>query len=384
MRDNGPVRPALANRALLADAPRIVVKIGSSSLTAPDGTLNERQVEDLVAALAQRVGGGHHVVLVSSGAIAAGIRPMGLRGRPRDLALAQAAASVGQGLLMARYASEFGRYSVTVGQVLLTVEDLVRRQHYVNARRAVQRLLKYGVVPIVNENDTVATEQIRFGDNDRLAALVAHLVRADALVLLTDVDGLYDGPPSQPGTRLIPYVGSIDDLAGIRVTGRGSSVGTGGMVTKLQAAQVATASGIPVVLTSADNLQPALAGDGVGTWFAATGNRRTSRRLWLAHAAEARGVLTLDDGAVRAVTHDGRSLLAAGIARCSGDFEAGDVIEMRSPDGVPVARGVSGYDADEVRAMAGKRSVELTGDDGRAPRPVVHRDDLALMRVGHA
>ena len=384
VRHNGRVRPSLANRAMIADAPRVVVKIGSSSLTAPDGTLNERQVEDLVRVLARRVGRGHHVVLVSSGAIAAGIRPLGLRGRPKGLPLAHAAASVGQGLLMARYAQEFGRYSVTVGQVLLTVEDLVRRQHYVNARRAVQRLLKYGVVPVVNENDTVATEQIRFGDNDRLAALVAHLVRADALVLLTDVDGLYDGPPSQPGTRLIPYVGSTDDLGGIRVTGRGSSVGTGGMITKLHAAQAATASGIPVVLTSADRLEPALAGEEVGTWFAATGARRTSRRLWLAHAAEARGVLTLDAGAVTAVLRDGRSLLAAGVTGCDGDFEAGDVIEMRAPDSTPVARGVSGYDAAEVRAMAGKRSTDLVGPDGRTPRPVVHRDDLALVRSGRA
>nr|WP_226921381.1 glutamate 5-kinase [Georgenia subflava] len=370
----------LANRAGVAQAPRIVVKIGSSSLTAPDGRLDLTVVHHLVAVLAARRAAGQQVVLVSSGAIAAGIAPLGLPGKPKDLATAQATASVGQGILVARYTEAFGYHGQRVGQVLLTAEDLIRRQNYANAQRALERLLALGVVPIVNENDTVATDEIRFGDNDRLAALVSHLVRADALVLLTDVDGLYDGPPSRPGSRLVPTVSATSDLAGVEVTGRGTAIGTGGMVTKLDAASIATGSGIPVVLTSAANVKPALAGVEVGTWFAATGHRKSARRLWLAHAAQVRGRLHLDAGAARAVTDGKRSLLAAGIVGLDGDFEPGDAVELVGPDGV-VARGLTAYGSGELPAMLGKSSVQLRGSGSDAmPRAVVHRDDLAQVR----
>lgn len=381
MADNGAVRPPLVNRSLMARAPRVVVKIGSSSLTRPDGTLDDAQLSDLTEVLGTRAARGGQVVLVSSGSIAAGVAPLGLPGRPKDLALAQAAASVGQGILIARYASEFAKHGITVGQVLLTVEDLNRRTHYVNARRAMHRLLNHGVLPIVNENDTVATTEIRFGDNDRVAALIAHLIAADALVLLTDVDGLHDGPPSREGTRLIPEVTSFDDIAGIEVTSKGSSVGTGGMVTKLDAAQAAAASGIPVILTSADKIGPALAGEEVGTWFAPTGNRRASRMLWLAHASAVRGTLTLDAGAVHAVVDDNRSLLPAGITAVAGDFEAGDVIALHDRRGLTVARGTTAFDAREVRAMAGRRTREIAEELGYEVGPVVHRDNLALVRT---
>jgi glutamate 5-kinase len=263
--------------------------------------------------------------------------------------------------------------------VLLTAEDLIRRQNYANAQRALERLLALGVVPVVNENDTVATDEIRFGDNDRLAALVSHLVRADALVLLTDVDGLYDGPPSRPGTSLIRTVTTGADLAGVEVTGRGSDIGTGGMVTKLDAASIATGSGIPVVLTSAANVEPALAGEEVGTWFAATGRRKSARRLWLAHAAQVRGRLHLDAGAARAVTDGKRSLLAAGITGVDGDFEPGDAVELVGPDGV-VARGLVAYGSQELPAMLGKSSAQLRENGDTLPRAVVHRDDLAQVR----
>ena len=369
----------LANRAGVARAPRIVVKVGSSSLTAPDGSLDLPALRHLVAVLAARRAAGQQVVLVSSGAIAAGISPLGLPGKPKDLATAQATASVGQGLLVARYTEAFARHGQTVGQVLLTAEDLIRRQNYANAQRALERLLALGVVPVVNENDTVATDEIRFGDNDRLAALVSHLVRADALVLLTDVDGLYDGPPSRPGTRMIRTVTTGADLAGVEVTGRGSDIGTGGMVTKLDAASIATGSGIPVVLTSAANVEPALAGEEVGTWFAATGRRKSARRLWLAHAAQVRGRLHLDAGAARAVTDGKRSLLAAGITGVDGDFEPGDAVELVGPDGV-VARGLVAYGSQELPAMLGKSSAQLRENGDTLPRAVVHRDDLAQVR----
>ena len=369
----------LANRAGVARAPRIVVKVGSSSLTAADGSLDLPALRHLVAVLAARRAAGQQVVLVSSGAIAAGISPLGLPGKPKDLATAQATASVGQGLLVARYTEAFARHGQTVGQVLLTAEDLIRRQNYANAQRALERLLALGVVPVVNENDTVATDEIRFGDNDRLAALVSHLVRADALVLLTDVDGLYDGPPSRPGTRIIRTVTTGADLAGVEVTGRGSDIGTGGMVTKLDAASIATGSGIPVVLTSAANVEPALAGEEVGTWFAATGRRKSARRLWLAHAAQVRGRLHLDAGAARAVTDGKRSLLAAGITGVDGDFEPGDAVELVGPDGV-VARGLVAYGSQELPAMLGKSSAQLRENGDTLPRAVVHRDDLAQVR----
>ncbi|MEE6288366.1 glutamate 5-kinase [Georgenia sp. MJ173] len=372
--------PAIQDRSGVADAGRVVVKIGSSSLTTTGGRLDVDRIHRLVEVLAARRTAGQEVVLVSSGAIAAGITPLGLPVRPQDLATAQAAASVGQGLLVARYTAAFREHGRLVGQVLLTAEDLIRRQHYRNAQRSLGRLLTLGVVPVVNENDAVATDEIRFGDNDRLAALVAHLVRADALVLLTDVDGLYDGPPSRPGTARISEVRGPQDLEGIEVTGRGTAIGTGGMVTKLEAASIATNAGVPVVLTSADHVAEALAGEPVGTWFAATGNRKSTRRLWLAHSARTQGRLVLDDGAMHAITHGKRSLLAAGILRVEGDFEPGDAVELARTDGVVVARGLVSYSAGEVAEIRGLTTGQLQEQGIAHPRAVVHRDDLVIVR----
>jgi glutamate 5-kinase len=363
----------LANRELIARAPRVVVKIGSSSLTRPDGSLNYERFAQISEIIAKRAAKGRQVVLVTSGSIAAGLAPLGMTERPKDLATQQAVAAVGQGMLLALYSEQFAIHGQQAAQVLLTSDDLVRRQSNVNAARALDTLLNLGVTPIVNENDVVATDEIRFGDNDRLAALVAHLVRADALVLLTDVDGLYDGPPSRPGTRRIDVVTGPGDLAGIEVTGRGSSVGTGGMVTKLESAAIATGSGIPVVLTSADQAGDAHAGRPVGTWFAARAHRMSARRLWLAHAAKPRGSVLVDAGAAAAVGERQRSLLAPGVTEVIGDFEAGDVVEVIGPDGL-VARGVVAYHSDELVEL-------LTETANRSQlRPVVHRDDLAVVR----
>ena len=371
----------VTSRAGLPAARRIVVKVGSSSLTAADGRLDVAALRSLVDILAARRLGGGEVVLVTSGAIAAGIGPLGLRARPRDLATAQAAASVGQGILIARYTQAFYGHGLRVGQVLLTAEDAVRRAHFRNAQRALQRLLGLGVVPVINENDTVATDEIRFGDNDRLAALVAHMVRADAMVLLTDVDALYDGPPSRAGTRRIPEVSSADDLAGIEVTGRGSAVGTGGMLTKLASVQIATGSGVPVVLTSLAQAAAALAGEPVGTFFTATGRRRATRMLWLEHAATTRGRLVLDDGAVRAVVDRRASLLPAGIVEVVGDFDAGDPVELAGSDGAVVARGLVAFAAAELPGLLGRSTRELREHLGAGyDREVVHRDDIVLAR----
>ncbi len=358
------------SRQAVADAPRLVVKVGSSSLTTAGGGLDPERLDGLVDALAARVG---QLVLVSSGAIAAGLAPLGLGKRPRDLATQQAAASVGQMLLVQRYASAFARHGRTVGQVLLTADDVVRRSHYKNAQTTLDRLLALGVVPVVNENDAVATEEIRFGDNDRLAALVAHLVRADALVLLSDVDGLYDGDPRRAGSRLVPEVHGPQDLEGVVLGGTGSAgVGSGGMTSKVDAAAIANAAGVPVLLAATSQVEAALRGEG-GTYFAPTGSRPRGRLLWLAHATTPRGRLLLDAGAVRAVVDRRLSLLPAGVTGVEGEFAAGDPVELAGPDGLAVARGLVAYDAAELPALLGRSTREL------GLREVVHRDDLVLL-----
>ncbi len=362
------------SRAAVAAAARTVVKVGSSSLTSR-GRIDPARIDALVDALAERRGAGHQVVLVSSGAIAAGIAPLGLRARPRDLATQQAAASVGQQLLAERYAASFARHSLTVGQVLLTADDLHRRGHYRNAQRTMERLLALGVIPIVNENDTVATQEIRFGDNDRLAALVAHLVLADALVLLSDVDGLYTGNPAHRDSVVIPEVRSAADLAAVTIAGSGSSVGTGGMTTKIEAAAIATGAGIPVILAHAAQVGAALQG-ATGTLFAPTGGRTASRLFWLRHAATPQGRIVLDAGAVRAVVERRASLLPAGVTAATGDFGAGDAVEIVGPDGTVVARGLVSFDAQDLPALFGKSSPDLPAD---LRREVVHRDDIVLL-----
>ncbi|TXL92543.1 glutamate 5-kinase [Streptomyces sp. IB2014 016-6] len=369
-------------RQYVTQARRIVVKVGSSSLTTASGGLDADRVDALVDVLAKARGGGEkEIVLVSSGAIAAGLAPLGLARRPRDLARQQAAASVGQGLLVARYASSFSRYGLRVGQVLLTTDDTSRRSHYRNAYRTLDQLLTMGTVPVVNENDTVATEEIRFGDNDRLAALVAHLVRADLLVLLSDVDGLYDGDPARPGAARIARVDGPDDLVGVSMGSAGKAgLGTGGMVTKVEAARIAAAAGIPVVLTSAGRAGDALAGRDTGTYFGRTGRRSADRLLWLAHASTPQGALTLDEGAVRAVVERRTSLLPAGIASVEGEFSAGDPVELRDTTGRAVARGLVNFDAKEIPQLLGRSTRDLARDLGPAyEREVVHRDDLVIL-----
>lgn len=369
---------AIIERTDIVRARRLVVKVGSSSLTRPDGGLDLEYIDRLVDVLAARRARGDQIVLVTSGSIAAGVGILSLTSRPRDLATAQAAASVGQGMLLQHYAASFARHGQHVGQILLTAEDLIRPQHYKNALRSLERLLELGVVPIVNENDAVATHEIRFGDNDRLAALVANLVAAQVLVLLTDVDGLYTAPPREPGARLVPSVGNPEELSDYRVSAGGSTVGTGGMATKLDAAMIATHSGVPVLLANAEKVDEALRLGRVGTWFSVADHRRSNKRLWLAWVADTTGKIRMDAGAAHAVIDGKRSLLAAGVTGVKGDFEAGDPVDLVGPDGVVLARGMAGYDAKDVARMAGKSSVQLRVEMGDAfSRPVVHRDDLA-------
>ncbi len=397
----------------IAAATRVVVKVGSSSLTTVAGEIADDRITALAAALAARHGAGTQVVLVSSGAIASGLVPLGLTRRPSDLATQQAAASVGQGLLIARYTAAFARHGIRTGQVLLSADDLMRRTHYRNAQRTLDRLLELGVLPVVNENDTVATDEIRFGDNDRLAALVAHVTHAKALVLLSDVDGVYDGDPRRGTARRIAEVRGQADLEGIRLgrglrAGQGSQgtqgtqgtlgalgsqgtlgargshaahgSGIGGMATKVEAALIASAAGIPTVVADAASAPAALAGDPVGTFFAAHGRRPATRLLWLRHAAVARGSLRLDPGAVEAVVKRHASLLPAGITGVEGTFDAGDPVNLRDENDTIIARGLVNYDATEIPGLMGRSTRWLASKLGpEYEREVVHRDDLVIL-----
>ncbi len=370
------------SRAAIASAKRVVIKVGSSSLTGSAGAELDpaavQKIVDLAFSLKQR---GAEVVVVSSGAIAAGLSPLGLKVRPRDLATQQAAASVGQGLLIAQYSEKFKAHGVISSQVLLTTEDVVRRSHYANAQQTLTKLLSLGVVPVINENDTVGTQEIRFGDNDRLAALVALLIQADLLILVSDTDALYDAPPAQSGAKAIRNVAQMADIEGIALGGAGSAgVGSGGMVTKVEAARIATSAGIPMLLTSLAQSDRVIAGEELGTFFEAHASKTNSRLLWLAHASTPRGKLILDDGAVTAILERGVSLLPAGVTEVVGEFISGDTVELVSSAGKVIARGLVAFDAEEIPQMLGRSTKELAASLGAEyERELVHRDDLVLL-----
>ena len=368
-----------SHRAAIRTARSVVVKIGTTALTTPTGEFDVARLNDLAEAIESRMKAGSDVVIVSSGAIAAGLDPLGLSKRPRDLATKQAAASVGQVALVNSWSTAFRRYQRTVVQVLLTAHDISQRVQHTNAARTLDRLRSLHAVAIVNENDTVATNEIRFGDNDRLSALVAHLVGADALILLSDIDGLYDGDPRKATedrpVRFIPEIAADGDLDGV-VASEGSHLGTGGMTSKLSAALLAADAGVPVLLAAASDAAAALSAASVGTVFAARPARMSSRRFWLRHAAETSGALTLDAGAVRAVREHRRSLLPAGITALSGRFHGGDVVELRDPDGHLIGRGMVAYDAAELATMLGSSTADLPAE---LRRPAVHADDLVAV-----
>ncbi len=364
------------HRDAIRTARSLVVKVGTNALTTPSGVFDAGRLAGLADAIEARMKAGTDVVIVSSGAIAAGIEPLGLSRRPKDLATKQAAASVGQVALVNSWSAAFTRYGRTVGQVLLTAHDISMRAQHTNAQRTLDRLRALHAVAIVNENDTVATNEIRFGDNDRLSALVAHLTGAEALVLLSDIDGLYDADPRKVnGARFIPEVSGAADLDGV-VAGPGSDLGTGGMASKMSSALLAADAGVPVLLAAAADAATALTEASVGTVFAARPNRMSARRFWVRYAAEAAGSLSLDEGAVRAVVRHRRSLLPAGITAVSGRFYGGDVVELRAPDATMVARGVVAYDATELVTMIGRSTSELPLE---LRRPAVHADDLVAV-----
>jgi glutamate 5-kinase len=359
----------------------VVVKIGSSSLTDERGVIDRAVIEQVAAEVVTIRSEGHRVLVVSSGAVASGVAALGLPARPTDMATLQALAAAGQSRLMQVWDDALARRGVVGAQVLLVPHDFADRRQYLHARQTLVRLLELGCVPVINENDAIAADEIRYGDNDRLSALVAHLVAADLLVLLTDTPGLFTADPrSDPSALLVETVKADDPMLQVRAGGTGTARGSGGMASKLLAARIASWSGVTAVIALAGRpgvLVDALAGrPGVGTIFLANDRRLPARKLWIAFASESEGTVAVDDGARRAVVERGTSLLPAGVRAVDGDFVEGDTVELVGPDGAVFARGMAALDAAMLRQVAGRRSADLPSD---VSREAVHRDDLVVL-----
>ncbi len=368
----------------LADFRRIVVKIGSSLLVdAERGRLNEKWLASLAADIAALHAKGCDILVVSSGAIALGRTVLKLPAGELALEDSQAAAAVGQIALARTWTEALSRHGITAGQVLVTLGDTEERRRYLNARSTIDRLLQWRAVPVINENDTVATNEIRYGDNDRLAARVATMVSADLLVLLSDVDGLYDAPPgagasAQHVARVERISPEIEAMAGAA----GSGLSRGGMATKIEAGKIATAAGTHMVIASGHLEHPlqAIEQGARCTWFLTAGNPVTARKKWIAGSLEPKGTLTIDAGAVAALRR-GNSLLPVGVVRIEGAFARGDAVVIRGPDGVEIGRGLCAYDAEDAQKIRGRSSADIDailGFSGRAA--MIHRDDLVLGR----
>jgi len=354
----------------------IVVKIGTSSLTGNDPGISREAVRTVVSNVSAARAAGHPVVLVTSGAIAAGLPAMGLDRRPADIPGLQVAAAVGQSRLMTLYTEEFEEVGIQVGQVLITRDVVARRDQYLHARAALDRMLTIGVVPIVNENDTVAVDEVRFGDNDRLAAIVSHLVGAGMLVLLTDTAGIYSGDPWISETaELLSAVRHTDEiLDGLRASSSRGTFGSGGVATKVAAARMAAWSGIPTVIASAfvdDVVVRAITGADIGTWVDPSDSGLPARKLWIAFGSPSEGQLSVDEGAARAICESGKSLLPVGVTDVDGEFQGGVAVEVRN-EGRLIAKGLVSMSAAEIVGARGVHSSVAGGE-------VIHRDDLVVL-----
>lgn len=379
-----PIMTDLLRQEIATAATSMVVKVGTRVLTGENGQLDQQRIAQLADQLHQIIASGRKVALVSSGAVGSGMGRLGLKTRPTDLAHLQAVAAIGQSLLVEAYERSLWKHGHHAAQVLLTAEDLDHRIRYLNARNTILTLMNLGAVPIINENDTVSVEELQttFGDNDRLAAIVTNLIQAPLLVLLSDVDGLYDGHPSDPASRLIPTVERVDRSILSMVRDRSGELSKGGMASKLNAARMATAAGESVIITSGrrpDVLPKIIAGEPVGTLFFAQGQSLAARKRWIGFTVQPRGHLVLDAGARRAIERDGRSLLAIGVLDAVGCFHKGDVIALRDPDGVEFARGLSNYAAEEIKQIKGLKTSQIAAALGHCPYDeVIHRDNMVV------
>jgi len=379
----------LVRQEIVQSAESVVVKVGTRVLTNADGTLDDKRVASIASQIAQLWKGGRRVVLVSSGAVGAGLGRLGVARRPTDLAQLQAAAAIGQSLLIEAYNRALEPHQLHAAQILLSAGDLQDRTRYLNVRNTLFALFQRGAVPIVNENDTVSVDelQVSFGDNDRLAALVTNLIRAPLLVLLSDVDGLYDGQPDAPTTNVLSVVTDLNAVRAELVhdgpTTASAQLSKGGMDSKLQAASIATTAGENVIIANGlrdDVLQAILAGEEVGTLILAEGRAVDSRKRWIGWSANLRGKLTLDAGAQQAVESKGRSLLAVGVVEVGGDFDKGDVVGLCDPTGTEFARGLINYSASEMRTIAGQPTGRIAELLGHCPYDeVVHRNNLVVL-----
>ncbi|MDR1745481.1 MAG: glutamate 5-kinase [Planctomycetota bacterium] len=373
------------SRRIMADARTVVVKVGSSLLASIAGGLDTAFIARLVGQIADLAGKGRKIVLVSSGAVAAGTAELGLPARPEELSLIQAAAAVGQGALMQIYRQLFQCYRLNAAQILLTRDNLHNRQRFLHARNAFLALMGQGAIPIVNENDVVAVEELRLkmGDNDSLAVSTAQLVDADAVVILSDVAGLYDRPPSRPGARLIAEVGELTDDILAMAGGSESGVGTGGMASKVNAARAANIANIPLLVADGkveNILHEIMRGAEVGTIFMPPGKRESSYRQWIAYGRGPDGTLVVDDGAKKALLEKKKSLLPIGIREVRGEFGVGDTVAVADMTGREFARGLSNFAAADLRRVAGRRSDELSDVLGHhSPGTAVHRDNLVVV-----
>jgi glutamate 5-kinase len=373
----------MADRSEIAGARRWVVKVGSALLTDDGRGLNAGIIATLVEQLVQLRGRGCEVVLVSSGAVAAGIVRLGWNARPQLLHKLQAAAAVGQSILVQHYENAFKQHGIATAQILLVHDDVTARDRYLNARGTLNTLLELGVVPVVNENDTVVTEEIRFGDNDTLAALVANLIDADALLLLTDQQGMYrEDPRRNPGAELLQSC-DVHDPGLDAMAGEGGVLGRGGMVTKLRAARLAARSGTETIIASGrvENIVARVTtGDNIGTWFRTGKQPENARKQWLAGMVQVQGSLELDEGAVRVLRESGRSLLAVGVRAVQGNFTLGEMVSCRDASGREIARGLVNYSAEEARRIMGLPSRDIEGVLGYLrDEELIHRDNLVLL-----
>lgn len=363
---------------------RVVVKIGSSSLTEPEGGLNRAAVEFFAAEIAQLRSAGHEVLLVTSGAVAAGFREIGYPARPKQLHEKQAAAAVGQALLMQCYQQAFSRHGITTAQILLTRSDFLIRKRMNNAGLTVEELLRQQVVPIFNENDTVSVDELKFGDNDMLSSLVANLVKAAHLVIITDTDGLYSADPHK-NPNAVKYERITEITAEIHALGgdSGSSVGTGGMRSKIEAAKVATRGGVPVFVgrvKESGDLMQAVMGSGKGTYFDTTLSSLPMKKQWLGFMSTPLGSVHVDAGAEKALVYGGHSLLPVGVVRVDGSFHAGDVVEVIGPEGKILGRGIVNYDDSQLRSITGLPTGEIVSKLGSIHRlEVIHRDEWITL-----